>query len=65
MDGGVNDEQVSQLVEITQCSTQEAEFLLGASGGDLALAIELYKGKIILVKSVIARSIDETLRDSL
>jgi hypothetical protein len=65
MDGGVNDEQVAQLVEITQCSIQEAEFLLGASGGDLALAIELYKGKIILVKSVIARSIDETLRDSL
>lgn len=37
-------EQIAQLVDITSCSQQEAEFLLGASAGDLAVAVQLYKG---------------------
>lgn len=41
-------EQIEHLIEITSCSEQEAEFLLGASGGDLAVAVQLYKGMNVL-----------------
>lgn len=40
----VDPEQIEHLIEITSCTPQEAEFLLGASGGDLAIAVQLYKG---------------------
>jgi hypothetical protein len=44
MENSLDQEKVAHLIEITACSTGEAEFLLEAAGGDLALAVQLYKG---------------------
>jgi len=44
MEEPVDLQQIEHLVEITSCTLQEAEFLLGASGGDLSVAVQLYKG---------------------
>ena len=40
----VDQEAIAEMMETTSCSANEAEFLLEAAGGDIALATQLYKG---------------------
>lgn len=43
---GVNEETIARVMEMAGCSLNEAEFVLGASGGDIDLAVQLYKGMV-------------------
>ncbi len=45
---GFDEETIARVMEMAGCSLNEAEFILGASGGDIGLAVQLYKGMLCM-----------------